>query len=204
MTGALIHVVDDDRSVRSALTRLLTRAGFAVAAYATAVEFLVALHEERPACVVLDLGLPDLSGVDVQAAIAKEQDPPPIVFLTGRGDIDTSVRAMKGGAVDFLTKPIRREVLLAAVGTALDRDAQKRARRHELGALRARFARLTERERQVFAAVVRGRLNKQIADELGTSTRTVKAHRARVMAKMEAESFAALVKLSAQLEGTAA
>ena len=203
MKDAFVHIVDDDRSVRTALARLLHGAGYDVRSYASATEFLVAERGAEPGCVVLDVGLPGMDGVELQAALAKEADAPPIVFLTGRGDIDMSVRAMKAGAVDFLTKPVKRDALLAAVGAAVDRDAQRRVRQGTLDALRARFARLTARERQVFDGVVSGKLNKQIAGELGTSTRTVKAHRAQVMSKMEVHSFAELVNVAARLQNGA-
>lgn len=203
MAPALVHVVDDDVGVRNALSRLLRCAGFDVRAYGSAVEFLVAERDDRPACVVLDVGLPGMSGVELQAAMARTGSGPPIVFLTGRGSVDMSVRAMKAGAVDFLTKPVRREALLSAVESALAYGAKARVRNDETRAAHARLDKLTPREREVFAQVVRGRLNKQIADDLGTSIRTVKAHRAQVMAKMEVGSLAELVNVAAKLQGAA-
>ena len=200
MSQALIHIVEDDGPVRTALARLLHSAGFDIRGYASAGEFLAADRGDAPGCVVLDVALPGMSGIELQAAIAKRDNPPPIVFLTGRGDIDMSVRAMKAGAVDFLTKPVKRDALLAAVGAAVARDVQQRTRQHELRSLRARFEKLTTREREVFRHVVRGKLNRQIADELGTSIRTVKAHRAHVMSKMETGSLAELVSAAGRLE----
>ena len=200
MEHPLIHIVDDDRSVRTAVARLLHNTGFDTRAYASAAEFLVADRDDTPSCIVLDVGLPGMTGVELQAAIAKMERALPIVFLTGRGDIDMGVRAMKAGAVDFLTKPVKRDALLAAVNAALARDSQQRARRVELRALRGRFDKLTNREREVFIHVVSGKLNKQIADKLGTSIRTVKAHRAQVMTKMEVGSLVELVSAAARLE----
>lgn len=200
MSQPVVHIVDDDDSVREALSRVLRYAGFDARGYASAVEFLVAEREDVPSCVVLDVGLPGMSGVELQAAIGRRESTPPIVFLTGRGDVDTSVRAMKAGAVDFLTKPVDTKALLAAVDAALARDAQQRRRREEIRDVRERFDRLTSREREVFTEVVRGRLNKQIAEAFGTSIRTVKAHRAQVMAKMEAGSLAELVSVAGRLE----
>lgn len=205
MNPELIHVIDDDAAVRNALSRVLRCAGFDVRAYASAVEFLVAERDDRPGCVVLDVGLPGMSGVELQAAMARKESAPPIVFLTGRGTVDLSVRAMKAGAVDFLTKPVKREALLSAVESAVACDRKTRARNEETRAASVGFDKLTRREREVFGQVVRGRLNKQIADDLGTSVRTVKAHRAQVMAKMEVGSLAELVNVAAKLQdsGTA-
>ena len=198
----MIHIVDDDRAVRTALARLLHAAGFETRTFASAAEFLIADRDDAPGCVVLDVGLPGMSGIDLQGAMAKMDRAPPIVFLTGRGDIDTSVRAMKAGAVDFLTKPVKRNALLSAVNAAVARDAKLRARSDEVRALRERFERLTAREREVFAHVASGKANKQIAEELGTSIRTIKAHRAQVMDKMGAFSLAELVRAADQLKTT--
>jgi len=200
MSQPVVHIVDDDDSVREALSRVLRYAGFDARAYPSAVEFLVAERDDVPSCIVLDVGLPGMSGVELQAAIGRRESTPPIVFLTGRGDVDTSVRAMKAGAVDFLTKPVDRKALLTAVNVALACDAERRHRRDEIRDVRERFDRLTSREREVFAEVVRGKLNKQIAEAFGTSIRTVKAHRAQVMAKMEAGSLAELVSVAGRLE----
>jgi FixJ family two-component response regulator len=192
----MVHVVDDDPSMRTALARLLRSAGFEAREYASAADFLIADAHEAPGCVVLDVKLPGMSGVDLQAALAKRDRALPIVFLTGRGDVDTSVRAMKAGAVDFLTKPVRREALFAAVRTAIARDAGDRAQRERDRSLADRYAKLTAREQQVLGRVVSGLLNKQIADELGASIRTIKAHRAHVMEKMQAQSLADLVRMA--------
>jgi len=200
MSQPVVHIVDDDDSVREALSRVLRYAGFDARAYPSAVEFLVAERDDVPSCIVLDVGLPGMSGVELQAAIGRRESTPPIVFLTGRGDVATSVRAMKAGAVDFLTKPVDRKALLTAVNVALACDAERRHRRDEIRDVRERFDRLTSREREVFAEVVHGKLNKQIAEAFGTSIRTVKAHRAQVMAKMEAGSLAELVSVAGRLE----
>jgi FixJ family two-component response regulator len=196
----VVYVIDDDAAVRTSLARLLRCAGYDARTYETAAAFLVADRKDVPGCIVLDLGLPGMSGMELQAVIAKIEATLPIVFLTGRGDIETSVRAMKAGAVDFLTKPVKRDALLAAVGAALALDAELRSRRDEARALHAKLQRLTAREREVLELVVRGRLNKQIADALGTSIRTVKAHRAHVMTKMEVGSLAELVNAAARFE----
>lgn len=198
----MIHIVDDDGSVRTALARLLNAAGFETRSFASAAEFLVAGRDDTPGCVVLDVGLPGMGGMELQGALARMERAPPIVFLTGRGDIDTSVRAMKAGAVDFLTKPVKRDALLSAVNAAVARDAQLRARRDGVRALRERFERLTAREREVFAHVASGKANKRIADELGTSIRTIKAHRAQAMDKMGVRSLAELIRAADQLKAT--
>jgi FixJ family two-component response regulator len=202
--AAIIHVVDDDDSLRTALTRLLRAAGYEVRAYPSAGEFLLAQPGMTPGCVILDVRMPGPSGLDLQEALGKSGSAPPIIFLTGHGDIPMSVRAMKAGAVDFLTKPVQREALLTAVRTALARDADKRAARERAGALRSRYETLTAREGAVFAAVVAGKPNKQIALELGISERTVKAHRAQLMAKLHATSLVELIRLAEQLPPDAA
>jgi FixJ family two-component response regulator len=203
--GPVVHVVDDDDSVRTAVQRLLQAAGYDVRGYASAGEFLLGRSDrDAPGCVVLDVRMPGPSGLDLQEALARLEVPVPIVFLTGHGDIPTSVRAMKAGAVDFLTKPVSREALLAAVRSALGRDAEARAARARVHAWRSRYGSLTPREREVFAGVVAGKLNKQIAAELGTAERTVKAHRAQVMEKMQVASLAELVHVAEQLHAAAA
>jgi FixJ family two-component response regulator len=200
----IVHVVDDDDSVRTGVVRLLQAAGFEARGYASAGEFLLGRSDRNaPGCVVLDVRLPGPSGLDLQEALARLAVPLPIVFLTGHGDIPMSVRAIKGGAVDFLTKPVSRDTLLAAVRTALARDAETRAARARVHALRARYETLTPREREVFAGVVAGKLNKQIAADLGTAERTVKAHRAQVMDKMHVASVAELVHIADQLGAAA-
>ena len=195
----VVYVVDDDASICRALARLLRSAGFAVQTFPSAKAFLDWSAPDRPACLVLDIRMPGPSGLDLQSALREADRLLPIVFITGHGDVATSVRAMKAGAVDFLTKPVKRDVLLAAARAALAHDAATRAHRAELRGLRDRFESLTTREREVFERVVDGRLNKQIADELGTSIRTVKAHRANVMSKMAAGSLAELVGLANRL-----
>ena len=174
----IIHVVDDDESLRTAVMRLLRAAGYEVRGYPSAGEFLLARPGNMPGCVVLDVRMPGHSGLDLQVAFGK-QESLPIIFLTGHGDIPMSVRAMKAGAVDFLTKPVKREVLLNAVQTALARDAETRTARESVAALRSSYDNLTPCERAVFTLVVAGKLNKQIATELGTSEGTVKTHRGR-------------------------
>jgi FixJ family two-component response regulator len=176
--------------------RLLRAAGHEVRGYPSAGEFLLAQPANTPGCVVLDVHLPGPSGLDVQEALARREDALPIIFLTGHGDIAMTVRAMKAGAVDFLTKPVERAALLDAVCNALARDAANRAVREEDGIVQARVESLTSRERAVFNLVVAGKLNKQIASELGNSERTVKAHRAQVMEKLQVSSLAELVRVA--------
>jgi FixJ family two-component response regulator len=197
----IVHVVDDDDSLRKAVTRLLRAAGYDVRAYASAGDFALASRENnRRGCVLLDVRMPGPSGLDLQEALAKEDEPLPIIFLTAHGDVPMSVRAMKAGAVDFLTKPIKRDILLSAVRTALARDLHMHTSHEQLRDLRLRFAKLTPREREVFDLVIAGRLNKQIAAELVMAERTVKAHRAQVMAKMQVASLAELVHLADKMQ----
>lgn len=192
----VVYVVDDDPSFSRALSRRLEAEGFQVVAFDSAEAFLSALTD-GPGCVVLDLRMPGAGGLDVQEALARRPDPLPVVFLTGHGDVHSSVRAMKAGAVDFLTKPVTGDELVEAVRRAIAVDESARASRRQVRDLRARYERLTPREREVFALVARGLLTKQIAGELGTAERTVKAHRARVMEKMGVQSVAELA-LAAQ------
>jgi FixJ family two-component response regulator len=196
---ALVFVVDDDASLRASLQDLLESVGLRVAACASAQEFLRCPPPEGPSCLVLDVRLPGLSGLELQQRLAAGDLALPIIFITGYGDIPMSVQAMKAGAVDFLSKPFRDQDLLDAVHQALARDRQARAQRAERAALRRRFEALTPRQRDVMARMVTGRLNKQIAGELGTSEATVKTHRKQVMAKMRAESLADLIKFADQL-----
>jgi FixJ family two-component response regulator len=196
---ALVFVVDDDASLRASLQDLLESVGLRVAAYASAQEFLRRPRPEGPSCLVLDVRLPGLSGLDLQQQMAESDRDMPIIFITGHGDIPMTVQAMKAGAVEFLTKPFRDQALLDAVHQALARDRHARAQRVELAALRRRFDTLTPRQRDVLARMVAGRLNKQIAGELGTSEATVKTHRQQVMAKMRAESLADLIRIADQL-----
>jgi FixJ family two-component response regulator len=200
MTDAIVHVVDDDQSIRSSLVRLLRTAGFEARAYSSAGEFLLGSRRDRPGCIVLDMSMPGPSGLDLHEALRKQGDTTPVVFLSGRSDIPTTVRAMKGGAVDFLVKPVKSADLLGAVRAALARDAAYRERSGQLRELRARRESLTEREGEVFARVTEGRLNKQVAAELGTSERTIKAHRARVMQKMQVKTVAELIRAADQLK----
>jgi FixJ family two-component response regulator len=200
MSTRRVDVIEDDAAVRKALVRVLHCAGFDAQGYESAVDYLLAERDDAPSCLVLDVALPGMTGPELQVALGRRADAPQIVFVTGRGDVETGVCAMKRGAVDFLTKPVRTGALLAAVETALARDASSRGGQDEIRSLRERYTRLTPREREVYASVTRGLLNKQIASALGTSTRTVKAHRAQVMAKMEVRSVAALVRAAARLD----
>jgi FixJ family two-component response regulator len=198
----LIRVVDDDEAFRTAITRLLKAGGYDVRAYSSAGDFLLDEEESRPGCVVLDLKMPGPDGLELQSAIARRGNPLPIVFLTAHGDIAVSVRAMKNGAEDFLTKPVKKEALFAAIEASLARDERGRIEREERDRIRRRFEALSPRERAVLEHVVAGRLNKQIASAIGTSERTVKAHRARVMSKMGASSVAELVRSADRLVRT--
>ena len=204
VAAPVIHVIDDDAPMRAALDRLLSALGFEVRQYASAGEFLLAWPVEHPGCLLLDVRMPGPSGLDLQHALRQRPDAPPVVFLTGYGDIPMSVAAMRMGAVDFLTKPVDREALLAAVATALERDARRREDERRRQDVRRCFESLTDRERAVFEQVVIGRLNKQIANTLNTCERTVKAHRAHVMEKMQVHSVAELVHVAVHLEMDAA
>jgi FixJ family two-component response regulator len=197
--GPIVYVVDDDASFRKAVSRLLRTAGLEVEVLASAQEFLEHPMADRPACLVLDVRMPGPSGMDLQAALQEARRDIPIVFMTGHGDVSTSVRAMKGGAVDFLEKPFRAPELLACVQRGLARSEQSRAARAERAAVERRFATLTSRERDVLRLVVTGLLNKQIAGELGIAEKTVKIHRGQVMHKMEAGSVAELVPMAQKL-----
>jgi FixJ family two-component response regulator len=196
----VVHVIDDDASMRAALCRLLEAAGFQAREYASAGEFLLTWTGNAPGCLLLDVRMPGPSGLDLQHALAQRPEAPPVIFLTGYGDVPMSVLAIKRGAVDFLTKPVQREALLEAVTNALARDLGRRDGERRRRELEQDFATLTPRERQVFSEVVVGRLNKQIADSLSACERTVKAHRANVMTKLHATSVADLVHIAVQRE----
>ena len=198
-TAPIVFVVDDDASLRSSLRRLITSVGFAVEVFPSARAFLDARRPDGPGCLVLDVRLPGLSGLDLQRELADTDAALPIIFLTGHGDIPMSVKAMKAGAVEFLTKPFRQQELLDAIHNAIERDRTIRAERQERAELRRRHASLTPRERDVLAWIVAGLLNKQIAGELGTSEATVKEQRGHLMAKMQAGSVAELVRFAARL-----
>ena len=197
-TRPLIHVVDDDDSLRAALLDLLDAAGFEARGYGSTGEFLLHPAPDRPGCVLLDVRLPGPSGLELQDALQRQGVPLPVIFLTGHADVPTSVRAMKAGAVDFLEKPVARDTLLDALRRALARDEAQRAQRESARRQHARLAVLTAREREVFDRVVAGKLNKQIADELGVSLRTVKAYRAQLMDKLDVASAAELGRLAGE------
>jgi len=199
MTNSLdpmVFVVDDYAPGRKSISRLLRTAGFVVAAFASAQEFLAQYDPAARGCLVLDLAMPNVSGLELQSILADKGSLLPIIFLTAHGDVLTSVQAMKHGAVDFLTKPVNDEDLLGAVRVALEKDRVLRREQTELSDVRARLATLTPREREVLEYVVAGRLNKQIASDLGTVEQTVKVHRAHVMQKMKVHSLAELVRLT--------
>jgi FixJ family two-component response regulator len=198
-TEGVVFVVDDDEPMRRSLENLIRSVGLQVEAFASAQEFLRGKRPDVPGCLVLDVRLPGLSGLDLQKRMAEANSEIPIIFITGHGDIPMTVQAMKAGAVEFLTKPFRDQALLDAIQQALERDRQARKQRAGIEALRRRFDSLTPREREVIARVVVGLLNKQIAGELGTSEAAVKVHRQHVMEKMGAGSLADLVRLADRL-----
>jgi FixJ family two-component response regulator len=195
----IVLVVDDDPSFRSFLSRLVQTIGLKAVLFSSAEEFLAAPQPDGPTCLVLDVQMPGLSGLDLQRRLADRGRPLPIVFTTGHGDIPMTVEAMKAGAIGFLSKPFRNQDMIEAIKEGIARDREWRKQLNEVTELRNRYESLTAREREVFALVTRGSLNKQIALELGTSERTVKAHRAQVVQKMQADSVADLVRMADKL-----
>ena len=196
---AIVFVVDDDISVRESLELLIRAAGWQAEVFNSAQAFLARPRSFAPSCLILDVNLPDLNGLDLQKRVASERTDMPIIFITGYGDVPMTVQAMKGGAVEFLTKPFGDEVLLSAIRHAIDLSRDALVDEQEMRTLRDRYSCLSRREREVMALVVAGKLNKQVGFELGISEITVKAHRGRVMEKMKARSFAELVKMSSRL-----
>jgi FixJ family two-component response regulator len=198
-SNSIVYVVDDDVSVREALASLIGSVGLNVECFAFPQEFLRRCNGEGPSCLVLDVRMPGLSGLDLQRELARTGQPIPIVFISAYGDIPMAVRAMKAGAIEFLTKPFRDEDLLDAIRQALDRDQAARARHAELAGVTSRYAHLTTRQRQIAGKIVEGKLNKQIAAELELSEHTIKIHRRRIMERMGAANVALLVHLMEQL-----
>lgn len=198
-SDALVYIVDDEEPLRNAISSLLRSVGLQVASFAAVAEFLAQQRRELPSCLLLDVRLQGVNGLDFQAELNREGVALPIIFMTGHGDIPMSVRAMKAGAVDFLAKPFRDQDLLDAIHAALGRDRERRQRDQALNGLAARYATLTPREREIMALAARGLMNKQIAGEVGTSEITVKIHRGNAMRKMEARTFADLVRMAEAL-----
>jgi FixJ family two-component response regulator len=195
----VIHVVDDDKSFRTALSRLLKASGYEVAGYDSAACFLRSIEHNKPGCILLDVQMPTLGGLQLQQELTRLSHTWPIIFLTGHGDIPTSVLAIKAGAEDFLTKPVSSKILLAAIGRASLRYESLQKGHDRLSSFKSLIATLTPRESEVFALMIRGKLNKQIAFQLGTSERTIKAHRHMVMHKLNVQSFAEAVSMAERL-----
>lgn len=195
-TDFTISLIDDDAAVLKGLMRLLHAANFESRSYQSPRDFLESFDCRTPGCVIIDLSMDDMNGLELQEHLQRQPFSPPLIFLTGTGDIPASVKAMRNGAVDFLTKPVNRETLFAAIGKAMELDAIRRKRRDDLDAINKRLSTLTRREREVFGHVVTGRLNKQIAAVLGTVEKTVKVHRGRMMTKLGVHCVADLVRLS--------
>ena len=196
----VVIIIDDDASFRAMLSRLVGTVGLKSIAFTSAEEFLAAPQPDCPACLVLDVQMPGLSGLDLQRRLAQASRPLPIVFTTGHGDIPMTVEAMKAGAVGFFSKPFRNQDMIDAIKEGIARDREVRKQLEELAEIQARYDSLTSREREVFALVTEGSLNKQIAHKLGTSERTIKAHRAQVVQKMKADSVAELVRMADRLK----
>jgi FixJ family two-component response regulator len=191
----VIFLVDDDEGVLRALSRMLSTKGFEVQAFSSATEFLARHDRSVPGCAIFDVSMPDLDGIELQKALRARESERPVIFITGVGDIPTSVQAMKAGAIDFLTKPVKSQQLLAAVALAAEKEAKAIASRSELAVINDRLSSLTPREREVLTHVIAGRLNKQIAGDLGTSEKTIKLHRGRMMHKLGVRSVADLVRV---------
>ena len=199
MTSRIVHVVDDDEAARKGTARLLEATGYEARTHPSARDFLRAIEPEMSGCIVLDVRMPEQNGLDLQVALAERAVHLPIIFMTGHGEIPDTVRAIQRGAVDFLTKPVDGQVLLAAVARALDQDAAARATRARRQNLRSRYERLTPRERQVFMHLISGQLNKQVAADLQITERTIKLHRAKVFEKLEVNSMAEMARLAVEL-----
>ncbi|MGZ5148108.1 MAG: response regulator transcription factor [Burkholderiales bacterium] len=201
-SGSVVFLVDDDAAVRASVTELLESVGLEVAAYESAAGFLESTMPDKPSCMVLDLRMPEISGLKLQEELAKAEVQVPIVFVSGHGDIRTAVRAMKAGAIDFLAKPFSSQELLEAVHAALERNRVRREKENSLSTLRERFSSLSVREKEVLSHVASGRLNKQIAADLGVSEVMVKVHRANGMRKLHVKSVAELVRITDLLRST--
>ena len=200
MTTPIVHIVEDDESARLATARTLTAVGYAVETHASVTEFLGSRSRLSPGCLLLDVRLPDMNDMDLQAQFVDCPGALPIIFVTGQGSIPMSVRAIQSGAIDFLTKPVQKQALLDAIARALMRDTENRARGSRQQQARERYERLTPREREVFAHLIGGQLNKQVAYDLGTAERTIKAHRHNIMEKLGASSVVDLMNLATKLD----